>query len=338
MAIVADSPVQPSGVVHFGTSDNGTLVYLEQSLRESALVLVDREGAVRPLIDERRSFTGPRFSPSGDRVAVSTTRAGTFDIWITETEGAGLARLTLGGALNLDPVWSVDGQRVAFRATGGGHFWYDLFWQRADGSGSAERILTASADTMFETGDVLYPQSWSPDGHSLVFSVRSATQSWDVWVLDLGGDRTPRALLDMAFNEYFPAISPTGRWLAYSSDESGRYEVYVRAFPDMSSKRLVSRVGGTEPVWAPSGRELFYRAGDKMMAVPVETDPTFTAGTPELLFAGRYHSPNLGLGGRSYDVHPDGERFVMVQPPVEGSTHLVVVLNWFEELKAKVRN
>ncbi len=213
----------------------------------------------------------------------------------------------------------------------GNVFWWDLFQKPADGTGSVERLLTGSADTLFAERDVLSPRSWSLDGRSLLFSVtRAARGDRDIWVMPRDGARTPRPLLTTAFDERAPRFSTDGRWLAYSSDESGRDEVYVMAFPDLSNKKLVSRGGGTEPVWARNGRELFYRAGEKMMAVPVQIEPTFTAGTPQLLFSGRYRSVTRG---RSYDVHPDGERFVMIQPPAEGSTHLVVVLNWFEELK-----
>lgn len=178
--------------------------------------------------------------------------------------------------------------------------------------------------------------SWSPDGTLAALWSRRRETSWDIELLT-EGDQTVRPLLHTPFEEMFPAISPDGGWLAYQSNESGGPEVYVRPFPDVEAgKEQVSSGGGMEPVWGPTGRELFYRNGDAMMAVSVETEPTFTRGNPEILFEGRYYRPAI----RSYDLAPDGQRFVMIEAaqsgdPVSG-LQLVITLNWHQELLERV--
>ena len=174
----------------------------------------------------------------------------------------------------------------------------------------------------------------------------------DIGVLSMEGDRQRKVLLQEKHIELAPKISPDGRWLAYQSNESGQYEIYVRPFPDVDSggRWQVSNSGGTSPLWSPSGRELFYRSGDSTIVVPVETEPTFEHGNPEILFKGQYVSFNLGpIILTPWDIHPDGKRFLMIKPPVETSTEPVtdestsvvprkinIVLNWFEELKDRV--
>ena len=148
--------------------------------------------------------------------------------------------------------------------------------------------------------------------------------------------RKPRPFLQTRFGEAGAVFSPDGHWLAYTSDESGRYEVYVRPFPGPGGKWMISNEGGDEPVWAKNGKELFYRNGDKMMAVEITTQPTFRAGTPTLLFEGQYIH-QAGLFRADYDITPDGQRFLMIQPgEQEAATQINVVLNWFEELKRLV--
>jgi serine/threonine-protein kinase len=155
----------------------------------------------------------------------------------------------------------------------------------------------------------------------------------DIWVLRLQGDRKPRPFLQTPSNEYKPVFSPDGRWVAYGSDETGRQEIYVRPFPGPGGKMQISTDGGTEPMWARNGRELFYRNGDKMMVTAVETRPVFAAAKPKLLFEGHY---GTGIGGfePDYDVSPDGQKFLMIKASEQESaaTQLNVVLNWSDEL------
>jgi Tol biopolymer transport system component len=178
--------------------------------------------------------------------------------------------------------------------------------------------------------------SWSPDGQLLAFVEVNPTTGYDIWVLRLS-DRKAQPFLRTPFNESAPRFSPDGRWLAYVSDESGHWEIYVQPYPGPGGKWQISTEGGTEPTWNPNGHELFYRSGDKMMVVEIATQPSFTVGKPRVLFEGRYEpspatSPN-------YDVSPDGQRFLMFKTAEASEatpTQINVVLNWFEELKRRV--
>jgi serine/threonine-protein kinase len=169
----------------------------------------------------------------------------------------------------------------------------------------------------------------------------SPSRKWirrpDIWVLNLKGERKPRPFLQTPANESGALFSPDGSWVAYQSDESGRWEVYVRPYPGPGGKVQISTEGGVEPVWARNGRELFYRNGDKMMAVAVETKPTFAAAKPKLLFERHYEaSPQSFLA--NYDVSPDGQRFLMIKASEQeqAATQINVVQNGFEELKRRV--
>jgi Tol biopolymer transport system component len=201
------------------------------------------------------------------------------------------------------------------------------FWQLADGSGGLERLTSGAY--------IRSPMSFSPDGQLLAFIEIDPTTGYDIWVLRLS-DRKAQPFLRTQFNEGVPRFSPDGRWLAYISDESGRYEVYVQPYPGPGGKWPISTEGGTEPVWNPNGRELFYRSGDKMMAVDIATQPSFTAGKPRMLFEGTYE-PTWATNP-NYDVSADGQRFLMVKASEQeqASTQINVVQNWFEELKRQV--
>ena len=173
----------------------------------------------------------------------------------------------------------------------------------ADGSGGLERLTTSEY--------VNVPISWSPDGQLLAFIENNPTTGQDIWVLRLERPQGA-AVPPNAFNESVPRFSPDGRWLAYISNESGRFEIYVQPYPGPGGKWQISTDGGTEPVWNPNGRELFYRSGDKMMAVDIATQPSFVAGKPRMLFEGPYVPTPLTIP--NYDVSPDGQRFLMLKP------------------------
>ncbi len=162
----------------------------------------------------------------------------------------------------------------------------------------------------------------------------------DLHVLSMEDERVSQPLFQSQFREARAMISPDGHWIAYESDESGRFEVYVRPFPNVEEgKWQISRDGGIEPVWAPRGQELFYRNGEAMMVVGIKTEPTLTAGSPVVLFTGRYTSSRGDRAGIfSYDISPDGQRFLMMKETDEdeGQGQINVVLNWFEELKRLV--
>ena len=180
----------------------------------------------------------------------------------------------------------------------------------------------------------------TPDRRTLLFADTSPKTGNDLWVLPLEGERKPHVFLQTPFTETTPRLSPDGRWVAYLSDESGRIEVYVRPFPGPGGKWQISTEGGQGVAWSPKGNELFYRAGTKMMAVDIQTQPNFSAGKPRLLF----EAPKVALSilaavGADYSVSPDGQRFLMVRPRDQEQARLTqinVVTNWFEELKRRV--
>lgn len=314
--------------VHYAVSNLGELAYVPGSVRrfEHRLVWVDRKGAVEPLSAPTREYVNAAISPDGSQAAVEIY-AGTLGVWIYDFSRATLIPFTTPNSSSQAPVWTPDGSRVVYRGTRGG--FRNLFWKDVDATSEEER-LTTKEDTNQTPG------SWSPDRTWLAFSETSQSTGTDIWLLHLNGDRKPQAFLATQFDERNPRLSPDGRWLAYTSNESGRMEVYVQPFPGPGGKRLISTEGGTEPVWSRNGRELFYLSGDKFMAVDIATQPTLSAGSPRLLFEGRYVTSLTGSSG--YDISPDGQRFLRVQAiePDLPATQINVVFNWFEELKQRV--
>ena len=306
------------GPVQYSFSDTGSLIYVAggSQSRQSKPMWVTRSGTEQPLAIPARNYLYPRLSPDGRRVAISIEDQ-QRDIWLYDFSRETLTRFTFEGGPNDSPAWTPDGKRIAFSSGPA-----SMFWQLADGSGGREQLATIDA----------VPRSWSPDGQLLAFVSPTVTTKRDIWVLRMS-DRKAEPFLRTPFNETVPAFSPDGRWLAYASDESGRYEIYVRPYPGPGGKWQISTAGGEQPVWNPNGRELFYRSGDKMMAVEIATEPGFAAGKPRVLFEGPYATQSTYP---DYDVSPDGQRFLMLKPAAqaeEGPTQINVVLNWFEDLK-----
>jgi len=315
--------VKNGGSADFAFSRNGSLVYFTGSASNRTLVLTDRQGHEQSLTKEQRSFRAPCFSPDGKRVAAGIHDKGGYDIWVYELEQGPLTRLTFEGD-GWYPRWTPDGQRVAFCSNRAGT--YDLYWKQADGSSAAEPLLIAEFPQ--------YEISFSPDNKLLVYREIHPDTGRDIWILPLEGERKPQPFLQTSFNEFTPILSPDGRWLAYTSDESGLTEIYVRAFSDSGGGRWqVSTGGGTEPLWSRGGRELFYRSGDNIMSAAIETEPIFKVQTRKVLFEDIYVR---NYSHTNYDIHPDNKRFVMIKSPLEMSTEMIVVLNWFEELNRLV--
>jgi Tol biopolymer transport system component len=313
---------------HWGFSRSGMLVYATGGFKEAEynLVFVDRKGVSAPVgTPLHRPYAFPRLSPDGRRMVV-TVQGIQNTLWIYDLSGGAFNRLTFEGNNNW-PVWTPDGKRVTY-ASNRAEPWR-LFWKPFDGSGKEEMLLAR------ETGNQV-PYSWSSDGKLLVYNEQSPVTGQDIWVLPIDGDRQLRPILQTRASEVDARLSPDGLWLAYASNESGRFEVYVRAFPGSEGKWQISADGGREPVWAHSGREVFYRNGEKMMVAEVATQPTFQAATSRLLFQGSYERTTTI--SPDYDVTADNQRFVMVQPVEQQSptTDFNVVLNWFEELKRRV--
>jgi eukaryotic-like serine/threonine-protein kinase len=311
-----------NGAVQYGLSANGTLVYVAGGFQASSsrLAWVSREGKEQPIAASARDYNYPRLSPDEQRIAVYIAPN---NIWLYDIGRDALSRATFTGTINTNPVWSPDGKRLAFTSNLTGSL--NLFWQPADGSGTAER-LTANQF-------INVPTSFSPDGQTIAFLQAKDGTGFDIWTLSLG-DGKARPFLATQHNESAPRFSPDGHWLAYVSDESGRWEVYVQPYPGPGGKWQVSTDGGAEPAWNPAGRELFYRAGNRMMAAPVTFQPGFSAGKPVVLFDGPWLPSPLTTA--NYDVSRDGQRFLMLKSADDedqGARQIVMVQNWLEELK-----
>lgn len=312
-----------SGAAHYDFSPAGALVYAPGGVELESLrpVWVDRRGVIEPLTEEARPFLHPRLSPDGKRLAVSIAGM-RFQVWVYDIEQGRGHRFTFGGESG-GPVWTPDGNRLCFWKNEEGT--YDLFWKASDGSGAADRLL--------RSGRFPIPTDWSPDGTALLYheAEPNPTTGADVRVLRVK-DQEDRALVQTEFNEWGGRFSPDGNWVVYSSDESGRAEVYLQAYPEGGSKRQVSTNGGSNPVWSPEGDELFYVNGRQIWSVPVVASHRhLSLGEPTVLFEGPF------LTEEGYDVHPDGSRFVMLEE-LDGqapATHLHLHLDWFETLRRR---
>jgi serine/threonine-protein kinase len=246
------------------------------------------------------------------------------DIWVIDVERGSRSRLTLESTkgMNTVPLWTRDGTRVTFSAVDGRVG--TVHSMPADGGRPPEPILVRESWAV--------PGSWSPDGRTLAFHDLPPGGNRDILVFTPVSGEPPEPFLVTPFNERSPAFSPDGRWLAYVSDESGRDEVYVRAYPGPGPKTSVSTDGGIQPLWSPDGTELFYRQGENMMIVAVETKArSLRTSKPRVLFRGRYLIGNPNHP--NYSVSPDGRRFVMVQDSQASAPRIGVVLHWQDALQ-----
>jgi Tol biopolymer transport system component len=324
---VTSSPVpvlqgvrQNFGTVDYALSHEGTIVYIPTS-EKSGLVWVDRDGRTQRVTEIQRNFLEARLSPDGTRLSVTIRdEPGARNIWIYEISREILTPFTVEGD-NARAIWSPDGKRLIFSSDRGGTA--NLFWMPTDGSSEAQRLTTSEK--------LQFPTSWSPNGLVAYVEFRGGRGS-DISVLSLEGEREPETVLATQYSERNAIFSPNGRWMAFTSDRSGQTDVYVKPHPDQGGIVQISTDGGLEPVWAQSGEELFYRTGDQMMVVSVQTDTTFKAEKPRLLFEGSYRYNYTNMTS-NYDITADGQQFVMVK---EEPSQINVVLNWFSELKRLV--
>jgi serine/threonine protein kinase len=331
---------------HYDISDSGTLLYIPEpiaatttSLAQRTLVWVDRDGKEEAIPAQPGAYGLPRISPDGTKVALNAVTGDNNDVWVWDFARNTMTRLTFDDADEGCPLWTPDGKRIVFRSGQG------VYWKAADGTGEVENLYSGPRQ-------IFFPWSWSNDGKTMalwVLNVGVTAQGFgfEVGAISMEGDQEYRPLLEEKYIETLPRISPDGRWLAYTSDESGQVEIYVRPFPEVESggRWQVSTNGGRGPLWSANGRELFYQSDEGVMVVDVDAEPTFRPGNPKILFQGTYYSNFLMEAPVTHwDIHPDGKKFLMIKQPQTtvaessaGIPHkIIIVTNWFEELKQRV--
>jgi eukaryotic-like serine/threonine-protein kinase len=329
-----------TGAANFSSSNDGSLVYIPGGVPNSggarSLALVDRNGVRKVLPAPPANYYHPRFSPDAKQLTVSSDDGKEVFVSVYDLTGtASMRRLTFGGA-NRFPLWNRDGQRIVFQSDREKDL--GLFWQRADGNGTAER-LTKPEDSLSHV-----PDSWSLDGKTLIFSVGGADQS--IRSLSLDRDSKPKVLIDVPGSpQNNSSVSPDGHWIAYTSGESGATgNIYVQPFPPTGAKFQITTDVGLFPVWSPDGKQIFYlqnRGGTgDILSINVQTTPGFTFGKPTALPI-RNIIINGGQGNpRGYDISPDGKQFVVMVPAVEAQAgqqtqQIFTTLHWFEEIKER---
>ena len=315
------------GASEFTVSRTGTLVYLTGEPETEQLTWVERDGAER-IVDAalRRAFSSAALSPDGRRIALSVSDEAGENLWLYDIGQATMSRLSFQGDLNERAAWHPEGRLLTYMSNADGP--RALYTVPADGS--APSTLTLSADRNVQEAD------WSRDGKVLVYRVGPGGGTVrDIFYRRAGADTTQHAFLATTFDELNPKLSPDGRWLAYVSNESGRDEVYVRPFPGPGGRWQVSMAGGTEPLWAHNGRELFYRsADDQLVRAEVTAGSGFVVGVRTPLFALQSYKDDRNH--TLYDISPDDKRFLMIKSG-GGSRQVIVVLNWFGEVAQRMR-
>jgi len=320
-----------SGTGWYAMSRSGTLVYASAvGSLDQALVWVGRDGKVTPAIATHKPYASPRLSPDGSRIAVTVYAPdGTPDLWAYDLQRGSATRLTFEG-LNTGTTWSHDGTRIAFTSRRAGDRFFRPWIMSADG-GDAHPLLVGDHPSWLT--------SWSTDGRTVVLSELADASNMDIMVAaPTAGDR-PQPFVQTKFTETAGVFSPDDRWMAYMSNESGRFEIYVRDFPRKSGRWLVSVDGGIEPVWSRRGDELFFRQGTRMMAVAFSAaaDGQPRIGQPTTLFEGAFEQ-NTSSGQANFDVGTPPRDFLMVQNAERAAApRMTVVLNWLNELRQRTQ-
>jgi serine/threonine-protein kinase len=322
-----------NGSAQLDFSSNGTLVYRSGGVTGGDLVTVqwlDATGKTQPLVAKPGSYQRPRVSPDGQRLALDDRS----DIWVYEARRDTMTRLTFGGGANNLPVWSPDGRYIAFRGPGGG-----IWWVRSDGAGKPQQLIQGK--------NTLGPTSFTPDGKRLAYTEQNPRTSYDIWTVPIESDGAglragkPESFLQTPADERHPAFSPDSHWLAYSSNESGPYQVYVRAFPDKGGKWQISNTGGMYPVWSGNGHELFFRTEDNriMVATYAAKEDSFVPDKARVWSDKQL--ANLGpIGVNNYDLAPDGKRIAALMSVEslearQAQSHVIFLENFGDELQRK---
>jgi Tol biopolymer transport system component len=322
-----------AGTAAFSVSESGTLFFGPGAGQTTQLLWFDRGGRPLEQVGPPGPYYDPELSPDGKQVIVEVSgpQAVRGELWLIETARGVASRFTFDPTFDANANWSPDGSRIIFRSNLKGQM--DLYQKPSSGVEKEALILQSNTNK--------FPRDWSSDGQFLIYGDDSGKGGMDLWALPLaespagpGGAeaRKPFPLLQTDFLEDHAQLSPDGRWFAYTSNESGRYEVYIQSFPKPSGKWQVSTGGGIAPRWRGDSRELYYIAPDqKLMAVAIRGDATLEVGQPAVLFQTRIFEAGAFVFSdkQQYDVTPDGQRF-LINTPVEGATSppLTVVLNW----------
>jgi Tol biopolymer transport system component/predicted Ser/Thr protein kinase len=332
VVIAQNVDAKARGAGDFALSGDGTLVYVNggAAAAQRRLVWIDRDGRRQPIDAPLHAYAIARISPDGTRAALDV-RDQQSDIWIWDFKGERLTRFTTDPSFDGLPVWLRDGRRIVFGSNRQGGLY--PFVQAADGTGEPQLL--------FETSRAMNPTSVTPDGKLLILrrdAGQTSTQaSTDIVMGALDDHAQPRTLLGGSANELNGEVSPDGRWLAYESDESGTFEVYVRPFPQVQEGRWqISNAGGVHPAWQPDGRGIYYvDTGGRLRLASWTITPGPSVGAPTVL-----ETPPLyeGLAPRSFDISPDGRRILVIEPANAGpadAPSMTVVLNWLEEVKRR---
>jgi serine/threonine-protein kinase len=318
------------GDINVGVSRSGDLAYQSAPTEGLRVLLVDRSGLTRNAGADSGYLYSPRFSPDGRRLSLlrgTTTTYANRDVWVFDMVQRTQSRVTFDTTAGW-PIWSPDGNRIVYTkaVAGSADFQGQLYSVPADGSGSSEPLVKQPGQwkaTAFE-----------PGGRGLVYSGRSSPGGKEeIWRVGLDSGGAPVKILASPFNNGAPSLSPDGRWLAYTADESGRDQVYVRSYPGAGGRWQVSLDGGTEPVWSPRGDEIFYRTGEAMMAASVRTKPTFEVMGRTTLFTHQYQAASFH--DQDYGVSSDGKTFAVLEAIVGVRQAMVVTLNWFDQFRSR---
>jgi serine/threonine-protein kinase len=322
--VINDAVVGPGGPLKGAASRSGSLAYLSGSSTRQ-VVLAEPRGASTVLISQPGQFEHPRLSPDGKQLALEVTAAGTREIHIFDITSGTLAPLTTDGSVNTNPEWTPDSRQVLYSSTRDGRA--ALWQQPADHSGPAQRVTRADSVVFFEG-------LLSADGRTLVVHVSGGKTTNDLWYRSQTNDTTMKALMTTPFNEAGPRISPDGRWLAFASDESGTYQVYVTPLPGPGGRFQVSTEGGATPVWSPDSRRLYYVSAGRIESATLTFAPAFAVTARETILETGGAAPPAHA---NYDVTPDGKRFVLLKP-TGADAQLIVVHDWKYELRERTAN
>jgi len=306
------------GLASFSVSRTGVLVYRGGELTGSRLVWIDRNGKETPALDAAADYHDTWFSPDRSRLVYDITAdGGQNDIWIRDIVRGVSSRFTFGPTTNVNAIWSPDGRRIVYtsREKGPGN----LLIKDASGTKDPEPLLVDANEK--------YVSDWSPDGKYVLVTWRGTDGAgWNISALTMDGDHKMIPLVKTKFNEMWATFSPDGKYIAYQSNESGRYEIYVQEFPDARNKWQVSTEGGQEAFWRADGRELFYRTARQIIGVPVQMGAGFVAGTAAAIVDTRFSS---SIARGLYRPSPDGQKFLVLAPrAAQADTPASVVLNW----------